>query len=479
MAFYSRSQALLCLSALSVLFLLESAVLGVSPQTKPSKKPVLKAAGRSAHGTGLTPVLSRAGSRWNLTFRTGDELRWLQKAVNPGREPVRIPVSLQPGRWLSGRLRPDGLVEVMLEEKDLLGLLPGWNAVTIQAPGWHLLTRRFDAAPLFRVDADLRAYAAARLRSVPLPDPASTAPAIPSRLEPIPEQTLPGVPGVRFDLPKGKPLTVSNDHRVLSIPISGKARKVYLLVSTRLPSPEMSRIGFLTGMLSEGALIIQELRAATDLQASGIVQASGEPLQVLELELGDLRDLEALRLEVTDPRATIQVESVSVLGGVRPGGFAGLPLRIQKQISGGATPLFAFDQPTLAGWEIQGSGWGTTDTVGEFFGRKGVSRYFADSKVVGGEPATGMILSPPFVLLTNRLTFLANGHGMKNYYALVDAADGRELLRSPVPEKTGPFEKITWDVTSFKGRRVRFKAVDADDRTAYAWLAFDDIELAP
>ena len=91
----------------------------------------------------------------------------------------------------------------------------------------------------------------------------------------------------------------------------------------------------------------------------------------------------------------------------------------------------------------------------------------------------GTILSPPFQITGSALTFLANGHSAKNYYALVEAGTEKELLRSPVPEKTGPFEKIRWDLRELHGKRVRFMAVDEDTRTGYAWLAFDDITMEP
>jgi hypothetical protein len=175
----------------------------------------------------------------------------------------------------------------------------------------------------------------------------------------------------------------------------------------------------------------------------------------------------------------VVVAGFTVLGGLQPGKMATLPPRIQSLAPNEPTALFAFDQPGLPGWEIKGSGWGTTDTRGEIFMRKGTSLYFADSKVVGGEPATGTILSPPFIARGSKLTFLANGHGEKNYYQLVDAATGAELRKAPVPEKTGPFVKITWDLAGLQGRRVRFVAVDNDNRDAYAWLAFDEIVLQP
>jgi len=41
------------------------------------------------------------------------------------------------------------------------------------------------------------------------------------------------------------------------------------------------------------------------------------------------------------------------------------------------------------------------------------------------------------------------------------------------------FVKNEWDVSDLKGRVVRFKAVDAEDGTAYAWIGFDDLVELP
>jgi len=46
-------------------------------------------------------------------------------------------------------------------------------------------------------------------------------------------------------------------------------------------------------------------------------------------------------------------------------------------------------------------------------------------------------------------------------------------------ERTGTSTIHRQDTSDLKGRVVRFKAVDAEDGSAYAWIGFDDIVEMP
>ncbi len=403
------------------------------------------------------PEMSREAGRWIIRLRAEGDLLSLQQARTAASPVVTLPVSVRPGRWLAAVLRPDNVLEVRLEDTDLSALMPGMNALTVQSPGYRLQQVRFDAAPLFRADADFRAYALAQLHTIGAAD-SNTSSLITS-------ESAPGLTFARLP-PSASPTA---DKGVRIIPLEGKAQRIYVLVSTAatVDSRDTGRIAV---RCVDGTIISRPLRMAEDI----VWRANPLRETVAQIDLGEQRPVEALEVE-----GEASVVAVTLVGGLRPGAFASLPPRARSFASERSAVLFAFDRPSLEGWEIQGSGWGMTDTVGEVFMRKGSSRYFADSKVVGGEAATGTILSPPFTVAGSKLAWLANGHSTKNFFALVDARTGDELRRSPVPEKTGPFVKVTWDVRDLKGRRVRFKAVDADTRTAYAWLAFDEISLEP
>ena len=401
------------------------------------------------------PELIHSRGGWSIRMRAEGDLVWLQHARTAANPRVTVPASVRPGRWLAAILRPDNVLDVRFDESDLAALLPGTNTLSIQAPGYRIQRWRFDASPLFRAEADLRAYAEAHVRMVGA-SPNTHSQTLASDL----------VSGLSFTALSSTSLPDSNGSAIRSIPIEGKARRVYALVE--------GQNGAVNGRIAvrcvDGTIIGRPARLPDDL-----TWRSAAPAQTLaEIDLGEPRSVEALEIY-----GAAEVGGVTLFGGLRPGAYATLSRRAQTFAADQPIVLFGFDRPSLEGWEIQGGGWGTTDTVGETFGRKGTSRYFADSKAVGGEPATGSILSPPFTATGSKLTFLANGHSMKNYFALVDAKTGEEIHRLAVPEKTGPFEKLIWDIRDLKGRRVRFKAVDADTRTGYAWLAFDEIALEP
>lgn len=418
------------------------AVCGASADVRPSVK----------------AELVRAAGVWVVRFAPPAAVQSVMSGLrSKGKAAPRVACFVRKGRWLSGLLGPDGRVEIRLADEDIAAIGPGPNVLTVQTPGWGEARIPFDAAPLFRQDADAKALARERQRVVFPPETGSSGvrgTAHASKCEGV--SLL--VAGVSVTVAAGAGPAFQE------IPVNSRARKVYVL--SRLRETATPRLSL---RASDGRILLPEV----------VPCGSGEAgMQVFVLDLGEEESLEALVLE-PPVRGKVEIHSVSLLGRLRPGAASRLSARALRMAAGEPIPLFAFDTPTLSGWEIRGKGWGVTDTVGEPFGRKGASRYFADSKADGGEPMTGTILSPPFVLNGGALSFLANGHSAKNYYALVDAATGAELRRSPVPEKTGPFEKIRWDVTDLRGRRVRFMAVDEDTRTGFAWLAFDDITLEP
>ena len=164
--------------------------------------------------------------------------------------------------------------------------------------------------------------------------------------------------------------------------------------------------------------------------------------------------------------------------GISDGAAKSLPESVRAFAAQEPRTLFTFKTNSLEGWTLTGNAWGLTDGSGEPAGRIAVSPYFVDS-LFGGESATGTILSPAFPITGSKLTFLANGHSIKNYYALVDANTGAELLTAQSPRVTGQMPKLSWDVRLLKGRSVRFKAVDADNADSYAWIAFDELTMEP
>jgi len=424
-------------------------------------------------------VLIRYGKQWTIVVPCPPELTLLLPQKPDSTQPVLISAMLQPGKTLAGRLDSKKQITVLLDDDDLASLLPGTATLTLTLPGYHYRAYPFETAPLFAADPDFRAYAEARSRPLPLPMAQTVADTTWNKagLGTINELKPPSLLGtVAFSEP-GRIIAVGSrfGKDFVSVPMSGRGRKLYLRVLAE-HEKEQTGLGRITTAYTDGS------HSVTRLNASRIAHWRTEkPVtlvwNVIEIDLDADRTLEAIYIE-TSGKASLALCGASLSGQLRSGAYASLPPRMQKFAAKEPITLFAFDTPTLQGWQTSGKAWGTTDSVGEFFNRKGTSRYFADSKI-GGEQATGTILSLPFRIMSDKLTFLANGHSAKNFYALIDATNGNELMRSPVPEKTGAFEKIVWNVKPFRNKLVRFKATDGDDKDAYAWLAFDAITIEP
>jgi hypothetical protein len=437
--------------------------------------------------TAMTARLVRQKGQWQITLPCPPELAALQTASTS--HPALVPSLLQPGKTLSGKISTTGQIVVPLADDDLVSLLPGTNTLTLMLPGYRSLPVPFDAAPLFTADADWRTYAAARLAPVPFLDNQAVSDSVWSAAAPPMQSSASFAPpilsGISFSFVDRKLIAVGSrfGQNTASLTLSAQGRKLYLLLLAEHNSA--GTLGTLSVFCTDGTILTRPLTAAaladwrisTPPKTARAARTENATFNVIEVDLGETRSVESLLIRISGKTA-LGLAGVQMAGNLKPGAYATLPPKIQKLAAREPITLFAFDAPSLAGWETSGKAWGTTDTRGEPFARKGNSRWFADSKA-GGEQATGSILSPPFVLTSSRLTFLANGHSAQNFYSLVDAASGAELKRSPVPEKTGAFEKITWDVKELRGRRVRFKATDGDNRDAYAWLAFDAVTLEP
>ncbi|MEJ5253334.1 MAG: hypothetical protein WHX60_15775 [Armatimonadota bacterium] len=425
------------------------------------------------------------------------------------------------GQWQVHADLEDTQVERVLAQSDLARLTPGINTLEFVRKESSLPVRlRFDARPLFE-QADWQALARSCVRHVNLPEELLSPDTEWRRwriwwayghppwsglrppLEAVGESPLlepPCVPGVSFLNPERRMIVVSRhlDRPLVTLPLSGKGRKVYLLVVPLLDNHDVfAPVARVSVGCGDGAFFSRELHFPGDLdwwapprivgdfatygsdwQALLSWETPSAVLNVVEIDLGQEHALASLTIETVGRYPAIGVVGVSVWGSPARDSVERLPETVRKMLRHQPRTLFDFNTPSLEGWEISGTAWGIADTAGDPWGRRGSSRYFANS-MAGGEQATGSILSPPFRVSGAKLTFLSNGHGARNYFALVDARTGEELRRAPAPNKTGAFVKNEWDVSDLRGREMRFKAVDAEDGTAYAWIGFDDIVEVP
>jgi len=409
-----------------------------------------------------------------------------------------------------------------LSRAELARLTPGINSLNLP-PSLDESSQtvlHFDAQPLYHGE-DWRALARACVRQVPLPE-GLMSPDTEWRkwrvwfayghppwhglqpplqgLEHVPLLEPPCVPGVSFLNPGRKAVVVSRHTGSPSVtfPLSGKGRKVYLLVIPLLDNHDVfAPVARVSIQCADGTLFSRSLHFPGDLdwwaprhvvgdfathgsewQAPLSWETPSCVMNVVDVDLGTERGLLSVTVEVVGRYPAVAVVGVSIWGSPALAATEQLPESVQQVFALQPRTLFVFSAPSLENWEIKGTAWGIADTVGDPWGRRGTSRYFANS-MAGGEQATGEILSPPFRISGSRLIFLSNGHGARNYFALVDAHTGEELRRAPAPNRTGLFVKNEWDVSDLKGRVVRFKAVDAEDGTAYAWIGFDDLVELP
>lgn len=106
------------------------------------------------------------------------------------------------------------------------------------------------------------------------------------------------------------------------------------------------------------------------------------------------------------------------------------------------------------------------------------------SSLGGGEAGTGVIVSPPFDLTADTLTFTICGHDgqdggrQKNFIALLDADSGETLNRTMAPG-SDPMQERSWNVGGLKGRKVRIEVRDGIAAGAFAWLGIGRIDAGP
>ena len=87
-----------------------------------------------------------------------------------------------------------------------------------------------------------------------------------------------------------------------------------------------------------------------------------------------------------------------------------------------------------------------------------MARYL--SSLGGGESGTGVIISPPFRIATDTITFTICGHDgqgggqKKNFIALVDAKTGKTLQQTTAPGSDA-VQARSWDVAKLRPREVR------------------------
>ena len=412
-------------------------------------------------------------------------------------------------------------IAVELDSPELAAIHPGPNRLTLTLDDGTAVTGSFDASPLFAARSDLRALAAAMTKHIALPQSAMQDDnAFRSwrewtayyhqpwgSLEP-PLQGLDGTtdlapassPGLTFANPSRKVAVASRklDSPSITIPVNARARALSLLILPLVDNHDVfAPVGRVTVLCRDGVVLTRLLYFPGDFDWWGPTrilggfatvdsdwcssprwQAPSSVMNIITVDIGEMRFVESVTVEAIGRYAAMGVVGVTAFGGISDEVAKTLPESVRAIAAQEPRTLFGFNTNSLDGWTITGDAWGLTSSSGNPAGRIAVNNFFADS-LAHGESNTGTILSPAFTVTAPTLSFLANGHSTKNYYALVDADSGAELLTAPSPRITGLMTRIPWDVSKFMGRSVRFKAVDADTAVSYAWIAFEEVTMEP
>jgi hypothetical protein len=278
--------------------------------------------------------------------------------------------------------------------------------------------------------------------------------------------------------------------------VNAALRKVYILLLPLLDNHDVhSPVARVRADCEDGVTVARTLYFPGDLDwwcprevvgdfataDSGWTRSIGVPtpsgvFDVIELDLGAVREVRRLVVEAVGALPAIGVVAVSGLG---PLDASLLPEDVRPPTALRDPVVVAdFEDGTLGKWQAEGDAWAVGGSRGDRWGRQGQGECFADS-LANGEERVGVLRSPPFRVTLPALSFLANGWGSGNYFALVDAATGRTLRRAPAPDRTGRFVQVRWDVADLEGTEVVFEAVDAKSKPAWAWIAFDRVMLSP
>jgi putative heme-binding domain-containing protein len=99
------------------------------------------------------------------------------------------------------------------------------------------------------------------------------------------------------------------------------------------------------------------------------------------------------------------------------------------------------------------------------------------SSLPAGEPLTGVLRSPEFIVPSELKFFFAGHDGWpssppqkKNYVRLIDAAS-RAVLAEAKPPRKDLAQPVTWKLQSHAGAKAYLELTDGDTGTGYAWLA--------
>jgi non-lysosomal glucosylceramidase len=140
--------------------------------------------------------------------------------------------------------------------------------------------------------------------------------------------------------------------------------------------------------------------------------------------------------------------------------------------------LFDFDGPHYDGWEVRGTAFGLGPAKGTLPKQQDVKGFEGAGLVnsfLGGDEATGEMISEPFTIDRRFLTLLIGGgrHAGKTCVNLL--VDG-VVVRTAMGRNTEKLEPHTWDVRPLEGREARLQIVDSH-KGSWGHISVDSVRL--
>lgn len=143
---------------------------------------------------------------------------------------------------------------------------------------------------------------------------------------------------------------------------------------------------------------------------------------------------------------------------------------------------FDFETGDLQGWQVvEGKFSRLVNDRKMFRNRPTVEfnkqgQFFLDTYEQGGDPQTGVVVSPVFILTGPELSFLVGGGGHTDTYVALCTNEGTEVLKaSGLTDEL--LQRVQWDATAYLGRRVFLKLVDGNTGP-WGHVTFDDFQAA-
>jgi non-lysosomal glucosylceramidase len=143
--------------------------------------------------------------------------------------------------------------------------------------------------------------------------------------------------------------------------------------------------------------------------------------------------------------------------------------------------LFDFEGPTYIGWKVRGTAFGSGPAQGTLPNQNPVTGFEGKGLVdsyVGGDDATGEMLSDPFAIgSTPFLTFLIGGGRHPHRTCMNLLVDGK-VVRTATGVNNEKLELHAWSVREFENQKAQIQIIDAQTGP-WGHINVDQIKLVP